>query len=456
MPRIARNKTAGSGVQQVNADPEVQSFISKQDFWQKMETAFRETPADCSVYIYRQLPKSRMNGSGGYLAILTEPFTEEDIKKRWGGYQFRAMLNRGRTMLAATTFDIEATPKLDAEKELNFVHRPGDPAAGGLSGGGDIRTALEFVQSQLDKSDPANSRALDIIADAAKKANEMLIGQMPKQLSTVEMLAQFAELRKNLAPTTDPIMAALLPELIKKAFAGPADNATSSVEGTLSLVSKIKDMFGGSFAGAAVRTGLADKFIEALPQIVEKAGPLMDRLVAISKNNAEIARFRAMTAGIPAQQPAPANVTTRAIPQAAAPAANGNPPVAAPGSFAPLQTEELDAAAPAPAPMPPGADRLASDLEAFFKFRVVEMIEGNFSGDQVYSFICGANPVLAAMMMNASEVQIREFLASDPVLARAATLPVFDQFLTEMMEYISEEKAQNAAEAITAGAPAQS
>jgi hypothetical protein len=419
------------------------------DFWEKMEQCFKTEPAEHSVYLYRTQPRSRINGSGGYLAILTESFTEEDLKKRWGGYQFRAMLNRGRKCVCATSIEIEAPPKLDEQRELNFVTRPGDHNGGGNGAGTDTPTAqlVELIKGQLDSTNPAHKEALKIVTDAAAKANEMLLAQMPKQPTSIEMMTQLATLQKMMNPGNDDTTKLLLAKVIDKAFATPADNSANSFDAMLKMYERISGLFGGG-GGAPARPSIGERIVEALPSLVDKAIPLMDRYLKITENNRAIAEYRMRVGGqpMPAAQPAP----RPAIPVGAstAPAVQ---PTQAPGA-SPLQTVPLSASTE---PAPAGTDQLAGELEQFLTYRIVTMIRDGFRGDQVYNFISGANPMFAAMLANANEVQIREFLASNPILKEALALPEFDQFLSELLEYISEEKAEAVAENAGAAAAAE-
>jgi hypothetical protein len=58
------------------------------------------------------------------------------------------------------------------------------------------------------------------------------------------------------------------------------------------------------------------------------------------------------------------------------------------------------------------------------------------SGEGLFDFIKGVDENFARTLLTISADQIRAFMAGDPILSKAVTLPNFDQVLGELMEYM--------------------
>lgn len=222
----------------------------------------------------------------------------------------------------------------------------------------------------------------------------------------------------------------------------------------IELVDKLRGEGGGG--AGDWKSMLAAKGIDALPQILDTVkGVFASRATEMAHRARGAAAVAAARSGQPVPQPqfqpqpaptAPAPVSTAAT---GAPANRPHvvPPVPnAPGPAwgGPLQVEtrgavpsaaDLDAVAAettaAAATTSHPTPEQAQLIDAYLKTRIVDMVTQGADPGLVLDVIDVMNPVFGALLTHATEAQIRQQLATDPILVAITRLPHYEQFLTE-------------------------
>jgi hypothetical protein len=476
MPEVATRKRTTPGVQvTVNPDPADQTpkpaepRKEKPSLWEFIASIPTDEWREYCVYIYRERPKVSMMGQGGYLTILTQPFSPEDIKRLYGGGGFKAMILKSNKMAGGGTweFDIEGSPIYDLTRERPGVN--GSPAPVQTSANGDSAVLQQFANTLIeelrrsrngDAANPAADAALEMVTKASERAMDIVVKQTPQAAGPDAMIATFTKLMEMTQRRGGGLEEALQQAIVKKILEPPAA-PLSPLEQMKPLIELFKELRGGeglSLGAAAVgkadwKSILAEKALDNLPELIKTLQEIFNSRVKEADALRLREEARARTAETVRSMQRPGAPPVPAIPPAAAapPSSQGTPGTAAvppePGNWrGGLDVVPLEGTSPAPAPeasaFPPEASNEAAVIDRFLKARVVQLIQQNVDVAMLVDFIDGANPAIGAMLTKASESQIREFLAGDPILSEALKVPRFDHYLRDLVTYLHEEIAE--------------
>ena len=237
----------------------------------------------------------------------------------------------------------------------------------------------------------------------------------------------------------------LLPAPAAATAAAPGDmlDQVTKLGALIELVEKIRGNGGG---GGDWKQALVEKGLDHIPELVDFGKTLVTGRTkeAEELRKREEARQRSLAA-IQQINTARGAAPIPGIPPVA-PEAAGEP-------VSPLHVVPINSNGAAPAPevvpsevIPPEqAQEQATMIQEFFKRRIVQLIAEGDEPAAVLDFIDRADPSLGALLTRASEKQIRQFLAADPVLAEITRLPHYEAFLRGLLsEMASEESAAEA------------
>jgi hypothetical protein len=180
------------------------------DFWTYMQTCEGSTVPwrNHIVYLTRELPKTSINGlGGGYLTKITQPFDMEDIKQTYGGYEFSYIMKKDDKIAYSGRFRVEAQPKLDPAREAT----PGVPAAPAANSTTEpallrmleeqireMREEMRQMRLQGQGQNGGSDRVIEVMADGAKRAMEIVTSQVPKANSTASEMKEMVLALKEL------------------------------------------------------------------------------------------------------------------------------------------------------------------------------------------------------------------------------------------------------------------
>lgn len=312
---------------------------------------------------------------------------------------------------------IDAMERQSDRIERLFEQRAAPPAA----------PAAE--QSVVAVMAEASKAAIGVVAEAAKQA----IGagsarEAPKENSFDQDLQRLKILKEIAAP----------------AQAAPVPNAVEQVAQLATLIEAVRKL-GGEGGGTDWKTALVDKGLDHIPELVDLGKSIMagqNKQAEELRKREEARRVNLETIGRLQRQPLPNAPPAAGQPSAAnAPAA---PAEANPNPVSPLRVVSFETppAAQAPEPvqpeiippnLPANAQEQAAMIQEFFKHRVVQLVAEGDEPAAVLDFIDRADPVIGAILTKASEKQIREFLAKDPILVEITRLPNYEAFLRGLL-----------------------
>jgi hypothetical protein len=454
MPRV---KTAAPESPKVNVSVEMppgegapeEKPREKFDFWGYLAALSPQDWKRHVVYLYRIKPVVGMSTKEKYLDVIGQAFTIEDIKNRFGGEEFRAMLIRDGKALHTEIFSIEAAPKYDS-REL--------PSNGARSEGInqqllDKLLAERNAQSNLEGD--ALGRALDIVTTAYEKAVEKTGGNQPANGGT-DMLTMI-RVMKELGMIQQP--KSLLQEVLElvtglKAIGidvghfigGGGGGGLGSLKDQIGMLKDLHEMIGGGGP-----RGWAESLIDKAPELLEHGVAALGKVADIQKQSAAQLETKARTAvqiaeiqqgrgRVPAASPAAtaedlaAQTGTVPIPQ--------NPSGNSRLNVVPVSTT----AAPTITIAPGSPQQEGETLMNFLKNKVVEMI-GNpeRTADDVLAFVEDFYPPVAQYLANLDPEKLRQFFAEDPILAKAMALERWPEWYKEACESLYEMVAEPAA-----------
>lgn len=397
--------------------PEDKPRSAKIDFWPYIASL---SPAEWKrheIYLYRTKPVVGHKEREKYLDIYTSKFTIDDVKNRFGGEEFRAMLLRDGKNVCTEEFAIEATPKFDLAREI-----PGTDTTQAVTID-KLVDKLTARENEPDVSGEAVQRSVAIMGDAFEAAAQRLATTQPNNgttslLETIKVLKELGLLgqpQKNSVLETIQVLKELG---IVGGSAGQV-NVMQQVDAVLGVAEKLRD-FGGGGGKTDWKAMLAEKVADHLPEIIKGVASIGDKQVMLE--NARRARVESVRATIEAQNNGAQN-----------PAAP-RPVATAPAS--PLPTVQAPAeAAPNPNNMP------VVTFEQLGFNRIVEMVYRGEDGGSVMDFLYGLDPRAYDYLLECDAAGIRAILAADPMLARVLEYPHLDDFISQVLEYSAEIKA---------------
>jgi len=476
MPRNAGAKPTGPTVHTTIEMPPPEKHEARVDeaeklnFWERMlRIPAEEWGKPYTIYLYRDSPKVRIAGQGGYLCQLAQPFTPEDVRARYGGGTFRAMLLKGSELVATHTWEIEGLPKYDLTRE--------DPSGAGRTTEGQgsnlevrlldmLQKNLEEMKSELRRreasgGDPAFQKAVEIM-DTAYKAG---IGAIQKeQVNPTALLKDLVSTAKEMGlmggnGNGDAGIVGTIRVLKELGLIGQMATPQNPLEQLnlfLGIFEKIDELRGEG--GGRRRRGdadwketLANKFGDALPTILERMGQPRARPGA-----------RPGVAAQPPQRPSvPANPQPIVHTAASAPGARPVPPIRPAPAATGLRvvseeesaakdttengrvTDEVPANPPVAAAEQISAEQLAAiEEQAYFvgvKRRVLKAVMDGDEGSLIADFLELAWPQMVNYLESFSAEQVTNFLANDPILGEAVQHPNWPIVLKQAQQYLAED-----------------
>src|SRR5690348_11668021 len=419
MPRAASVSEAPSVVINQNA-PVVENIEEKAkkpklDFWPYIASLSPNDWRDTIVYLYRDKPVVGFKQKEKYLDVLSAPFTIEDIKQRFGGEEFHAMLVKNGKVLHTEHFAIEASPKFDAAREI-----PGTDA-----------TNAALVDRLLDKLDEREDNpASSLLTTAMTKSQDMMAQAFETALAKVagasagggsDLIKTIQVLKElDLIGQRENSMVETIRTLKELGLIGGAQ--TNQIEMFRSMLGVMKELSGelneNSHPGNW-KTRLVDKAVEAAPTLIGQVSSMFDKQAAIERERTQRAQMivQSRTAqGTPQQSPE--------IPAAASASDDTRIPVP-PANPAPMQTVKFDRNNGAPSVQPAQAQESAvgQPSQEWISRRVVAAIEAGQSGEAVVDFLDCINPMICQFFATLSAEGIRAKFASDAILSQSVTLP---------------------------------
>lgn len=471
-PSVTATFTMPPAAPAENAPPDE----SKPDFREYIFSLTPEQWKNHVIYLTRELPKTSINGLGGYLTKLQQPFDFEDIKQAYGGYEFSYFLKEGNDICkkcrnASGRFKVEAPPRFDTTREI-----PGTAPAvptNGHNGDGNaallkileeqIRAMREQIASlSTQGSSPGQDRVIEMMADGAKATVDMIKTQLPQAKSSTSEMREMITTLKDLGiigggAAQQKTLVEQIIELVQTPVIGPQILALFAPKNPLDEFVKLKgfkellDSLGGGGGGDGKgdwKTALVDKGVPALQDLVGAMAE--NRKVAIDAareqrlraeaNERASANVREINAQRNAASVAPhaANAPQPAAPPAQAPAgANGFRVVPMAGDAA-----QPGVAQGAISPATPATAANADEYLKGVKIRFVELLAEGQEVDFIVDFLDGAVPEFVKQIHSFSSAQVTNFFRGDPILANVVAQPGWPAWLEAAKEYLAEDEEE--------------
>jgi len=375
---------------------------------------------DYTIYLYRLNPV--LPGMKGYIAKYSTPVTIEEIQESFGGYEYRISLHKGTKWICSDVFSIAAPPK---------AHGVADPTLLGASqpnaatNDTTVQQILNFVNKRLDEekqnkaSDPAFVSSLELVRESAKQA----IAAAYQQTRNPAAETMQTQMMSMMMTSMNNIMTALLQRGLERPESG-------GVAGLREMLGLVKELGGGGSGGKVdAATAITQTLVNAAPQILQAGAQFMEKYHAIARERTVQAQLQ---------------YNAVALQRGGAPA----PPVST------IETPPLQSSQPArsnaaefpvvdftQSPAAPTTDHGSPTMD-WLKTRIVALIANGMTGEGLFDFIKGVDENFARTLLSISEDQIRAFMAGDPILSKAVTLPNFDQTLAELLEYMHPNGAE--------------
>jgi hypothetical protein len=415
------------------------------------------------IYLTRELPKTSINGLGGYLTKLQQPFDFEDIKQAYGGYEFSYILKEGNDICkkcrnATGRFKVEAPPKFDTTREAPSAAPSNGHSA---SDAGLLQQFVGVLRDELARSresnsgaNPATDKAIELLASASEKAMDIVKNQVPQSKGSSsemrEMIGMLREMGLLGAPVQSKSLLEQLGELLSSPliapliakFFTPADPLTElgKLGSAMDILEKIR---GTSSSGG--RSDWKEALVsEGIPAVKELIGTIAENRKA-AVELAQAARDRAQANARAAQSVETINSQRASIGQrpANAPAPAGQPaaiPPAPPATAGPFRVVPINGvdAAPETAAAVPETTANADEYLKGVKIRFVELLAAGEDSGFIVDFLDAARPDLVEMILKYTPAQITGFFKMDPIVKHAVENPRWGQFLQESRAYLEE------------------
>jgi hypothetical protein len=420
------------------------------DFWSQIAAS---SPQDWGsrqvVYLYRTRPVVGMSTREKYLDVLSKPFTIEDIRARFGGEEFKAMLIRDGKCVQTEVFAIEAAPKFDPRET---------PGSGAAQAGALERVMEKLIDREREASEGENltNKAAEQAIDLVTKGYETVLTKTASHGSSngqsndndlVKVLLLKLLDRNPMKEMLEGIQAAQAMGLIPKA--GEATSPVSvlgQVKEVLGLVKELGGEFGGPRRGGG---GIAEVIMDKAPDLLEKVVEGLGKYSEVKARENEALQIKANAAtriaaiNRGAQAPAQPEIP-QAMPGGAPRAAMAaNPGLGigetsgANGGAGSLDLEPVGTMSAATSPTRPFNPQTGTVPEAeaflfnYFKSRVVQLIAEGANGEDMVQFAQDFDPRIFTVLESADAEGLRKFFAEDPILRSALALPRWAEFFAE-------------------------
>lgn len=417
-PTVVINQTVPAREQ-----PEEKKERTRIDFWPYIAGLSPDDWKRHEIYLYRTKPVVGHKEREKYLDIYNSKFTIEDVKARFGGEEFRAMLLRNGKNVCTVEFAIEAAPKFDLVREI-----PGVDTAQNAT----IQKLVDKLTDREDDPDvtgEAVQRSVNIMGNAFEAAASRLATTSPNGGGNlIETIKALKELGLIGMPQKNSVLETI--QVLKELgiVGGPVAqfNPVAQIDTVLGIVEKLRD-FGGGGGKTDWKTLAIEKLAEYTPEILRGVVSIGDKQVQLERERRSrveaVERAASAVQGAQQQQP-------QLSP-------NGNPQP--PASY-PLAT----VAAPAQEQNPGNLPVVTFEQLGFN--RIVEMVYRGEDGGAVMDFLYGLDPRAYDYLLECDAAGIRAILGGDPVLAKVLEYPHLDDFVAQVLEYSAEIKAAHADE----------
>jgi hypothetical protein len=425
-----------------NAAPPDKKPEEKPEFWNYMASLTQEDWKNHIVYLTRENPKTSINGIGGYLTKLQQPFDIEDIKLAYGGYEFSYIMKRGNDLAYSGRFRVEAPPKYDPSRES------GAPAAAPGNGGaanvdGNILKVLEQQNERLYQvlttlqgakdENPAVSNALDILTSAYKTGLTAVAGNAGAGGSAgdpTKILETVLSMAERITSIRGGGGGGLSEAITVLTSLGVLTKPKTLAE-QLADAKALQELIGGGGEPKDWKAAAVQAATQHLPEILDA----FKAPAAAAQARATEAQARARTAE-----------TLRTVPidrqqLQAQPSAAAAPVIRVDGG---LHLEARDALPnvevmpPAqPAPTPTSQEQYDEGL----KVQIVNMFRYGASGSAIAAFLEDIKPEMAQDLKKYPPQAITEFFSQDPILKLMVADPRWPDVLSDAREFLSEDPA---------------
>jgi hypothetical protein len=426
----------------------------KPNFWNYIAQL---SPAEWNhhtIYLYRTKPLTGMKAKERYLDVFAQPFTVDDIRKRFGGEEFRAMLVRENKIVANEEFAIEAPPKYDMTREVPLGNTAAQTAASDAVTQKVVDQFLGERRGENDMFGEAHRKSLDILADGYRQA-VAAVAEAPKPNGGTNSDDLFKALilkmldRNPMKEMMEALAFAREMGLIPKA--GEAVSSVTALSQLKDVVSIVKDLGGEMGMGGGRRSGgIAEVIMDKAPELIEKGVEALGKYAEIKQRDNEALQIKANAAtsiaainrgAPPPAQPQIPTAMPSGIPQPqitpVAPSINSGRNAGAGG---------LDLEPIAPGAPPVGTGITAEEvvhaeniLYNFLRGRVVQLIALGRDGAEVVEFVENYDENTFKLLENANPEALEKFFSEDPILRTAMALPRWPQFFAEACADLYEE-----------------
>jgi hypothetical protein len=429
LPPVVINQTVQSPAEAPEREKK-----EKIDFWAYIAGL---SPADWRntvVYVYRTKPVVGVNQREKYLEVLSQPFTIEDLKNRFGGEEFRLIVNRNGKIVQEHTCSIEAAPKYDLSRET-----PGQQNTNAAV----VQTLVEKLTEKNGSGamDASVERSIDIMGkgfDAAVQRIAAAGGQKNDVLATITILKELGLIGQpqpqNSILETIKVLGTL--GLIKTEQADPL----KQLEPMLAIFSKLQE-FSGSGGSRDWKAEIGTKLLEKAPELIEGITNIGKTQVEVAAQNR--ARAEAMAAAANTMRTAPAPQPVQPMP---APSPDAILAANAPPASAPISTVAMpEGGAP--------ANPHSLTFEQLGCRRFVEMVFNGDPGQPCMDFLYGLDRRAWEYLITCDAKALKEALQRDPVLAAILQYPHLDEWIAQVLEYSAEIVAASSVQEAQEPAP---
>lgn len=393
------------------------------DVIEYMDTVPPEEAREYLGYIYRLAPEK----SDGHIGKFEIPFDLDFVRENFGGGEYKIWVKKGSHIKRTSIYKIIGAPKTEV------------PATTARSvGATDVRSEIVQIIQELNRSNPqgmtadlmkaAFLNALDIQKTAANNNQPLKLSELTQAMRDLHVMnngggSASGGFFDN--PLLKDFFTALIPigiGLISK-FLTPAD-PLQSITQMSSLITAARQLGDGS-AGSVAKEDLANVIVKNGPGLLAEGSKFLAELRAA-------ATIRMQTQALE---------QSRTIPVVAANPALHTPP-------APQAVPVVHAATPQPHIPTPAAASVNAAVEdgaptpQYILRQVKGMIERGESAGFVLDYLDENLPQIIDNMRMASPEQLKEVIASDPILGSIVNHANFEKFFAEFIKLLHEKPAE--------------
>ena len=393
----------------------------KLTFWEYMQSLSPKGWERHIVYLTREEPKTGIKGVGGYLTKLTGPFTIEDIKNAFGGYEFSYIMNRDGKIIYSGRFKVEAAPKFDLTREVAGA-ATGDNNGQGAIVGQFVEVLREELSRAREASNPASEEAIKLLSAASTRAMDIVLKQVPQQGDPMAQLSGLVATAKNLGLVGGNGGGGNLLETVSALKAlGLLPDPMQQMTLFFTIFEKLDALRGERGGQRDWKGALIEKVAEAVPRVLDEVGKNRQAQLQIASERAEVVRT---LRGIPPS--APKQGAT--VPADTQPASAGTPGL-------PTETTEStgDGALATNQALDPNDPYVLG-----VKRRMVQLFLEGEETDIIIDFLESAVPGFCDDILRYPDETLTGYLGQDPLFAETVRNPRWPVFLSEARAYLTD------------------